>query len=279
MKSQNSGDRRVDLENFSKTPRCPNFAFFGRRFFFVARSSDVRSARARVSASATMAAARGESEGVGDENVADPEPGTQDRADDGAGPSEPVEVDVESVCRRVMDLANREKAAKEYIIRRVGSVAKPSRPFADDVSMPLTEDSIHIGRVIFESRHERTLVVLEVESRERSLERQSRIRNQFNRSLRIICAAVFPDVLIDVVCGVCEGTRRAERLATAVKRVRIVLLGEILSGGDGVLLGPRLGHENAIHIGEVHRRLRDINLMFCPSTAESGLVRTPRLVR
>ena len=61
-----------------------------------------------------MAAARGESEGIGDENVADPEPGTQDRADDGADPSEPVEVDVESH-RRVMDLANHEKAAKETL--------------------------------------------------------------------------------------------------------------------------------------------------------------------
>ena len=85
------------------------------------------------------------------------------------------------------------------------------------------ETRLGVGRVILESRHERTLVVLEVESRERSLERQSRIRNQFNRSLREVCAAVFPDVLIDVVCGVCEGTRRVESLATAVKRVRIVL--------------------------------------------------------
>ena len=141
------------------------------------------------------------------------------------------------------------------------------------------EARLGIGRVILESRHERTFVVLEVESRERSLERQSRIRNQFNRSLRVICAAVFPDILVDVVCGVCEGTRRVESLATAVKRVRIVLLGEILSGGDGLLLGPRLWHENAIHVGEFHRRLGDIDLMFGPSTAESGLVRTPRLVR
>ena len=61
-----------------------------------------------------MAAARGESEGVGDENVADPEPGTQDRADDGAGPSEPVQVDIESLRRRVR-LENREKAAKETL--------------------------------------------------------------------------------------------------------------------------------------------------------------------
>ena len=29
----------------------------------------------------------------------------------------------------------------KYIIRRVGRVAKPSRPFADDVSLPMTEDS------------------------------------------------------------------------------------------------------------------------------------------
>ena len=29
----------------------------------------------------------------------------------------------------------------KYSIRRVGRVAKPSRPFADDVSLPLSEDS------------------------------------------------------------------------------------------------------------------------------------------
>jgi len=64
-----------------------------------------------------MAAARGENEGVGHENVADPEPATQDRADDGAGPSEPVQVDVESLRRRVLDLANRETEAKETVAR------------------------------------------------------------------------------------------------------------------------------------------------------------------
>ena len=64
-----------------------------------------------------MAAARGENEGVDHDNVADPEPATQDRADDGAGPSEPVQVDVESLRRRVLDLGNRETEAKETVAR------------------------------------------------------------------------------------------------------------------------------------------------------------------
>ena len=39
-----------------------------------------------------MAAAGGEKEGVGDENVANPEPASLNRADDGEGPSEPLDV-------------------------------------------------------------------------------------------------------------------------------------------------------------------------------------------
>jgi len=33
-----------------------------------------------------------------------------------------------------------------------------------------------------------------------------------------------------------------------------------------------LGHDNAVHVGEVHRRLGYINLVFGPSTAERSLV-------
>jgi len=120
---------------------CPNFHFFG-VFSFVARDlASIR--RARVSASATMAAARGESEGVGDENVTDPEPGTQDRADDGAGPSEPVQVDVESLRRRVVGLENRETAAKEALApleaasRRLGQEVEPLKHAADEAKRAL----------------------------------------------------------------------------------------------------------------------------------------------
>jgi hypothetical protein len=38
-------------------------------------------------------------------------------------------------------LDERSKYITRFYIRRVGRVAKPSRPFADDVSLPLTEDS------------------------------------------------------------------------------------------------------------------------------------------
>jgi hypothetical protein len=90
-----------------------------------------------------MAAARGESEGVGDENVADPEPGTQDRADDGAGPSEPVQVDVESLRRRVVGLENRETAAKEALTpleaasKRLGQELNALKHAADEAKRAL----------------------------------------------------------------------------------------------------------------------------------------------
>ena len=96
--------------------------FFSPPGFFSLRRREIslfnnQSVPVRVSASATMAAARGEIEGVGHENVADPEPATQNRADDGAGPSEPMQVDVESLRRRVLDLGNRETEAKETVAR------------------------------------------------------------------------------------------------------------------------------------------------------------------
>ena len=59
----------------------------------------------------------------------------------------------------------------------------------------------------------------------RGLERQSRIRNQFDRRLRIIRGTVPPDILIDVVGIVCERTRRDECLAPTVEGVRVELRG------------------------------------------------------
>jgi hypothetical protein len=83
---------------------------------------------------------------------------------------------------------------------------------------------LRLRRVIFEGRHERALVVFEVERCERSLERQSRIRNQFDRRLRIKCASIPPDILIDVVGSVCERTGRVERLAPTVEGIRVELI-------------------------------------------------------
>ena len=129
------------VRNFAKN--SPE-TFFIAGHFFSPRPRRARStvnnqlAPARVSASATMAAAGGENEGVGDENVTDPEPATQDRADDGAGPSEPVQVDVDSLRRRVLDLANRETEAKETLApleaasRDLGQEVEALKRAADD---------------------------------------------------------------------------------------------------------------------------------------------------
>ena len=90
-----------------------------------------------------MAAAKGESEGVSDDNGADPEPDTQDRVNDGAGPSEPVQVDVESLRRRVVGLEERETAEREALApleaasKRLGREVEPLKHTAHEAKRVL----------------------------------------------------------------------------------------------------------------------------------------------